>query len=537
MDDGFDFRNPDYAAVFRRRIAALERIRANPGCLPDLKAFYRLNPAQFIDDWGTTFDPRNAEIGIPTRLPFILFPRQREWIDFIMARWRAREDGLTEKSRDMGISWLAVSLSATLCLHYQGIVIGFGSKTEDEVDSSANPNTLFWKARTFLEGLPVEFRGGYERKRHTSHMQITFPEAGSAMVGDAGDDIGRGARTSLYFLDESSAVARPALVDRALSQTTNCRQDMSTPRGRANGFAIRRFSGKIPVFTFHWRQDPRKDEAWYLKQGDRLDPVTLAQEVDLDYYASVEGVLIPSAWVQAAVDAHITLKVEPTGHRLASLDVADQGKDKNALCVGQGVWIEDVQQWSGKGSDLFYTAQKAADECDARGIPRLRYDADGMGAGIRAAMRVINEQRASQSRPRILDEPFRGSEAVANPEWQDVPGRKNKDYFLNRKAQAWWQMRNAFQITYRAVREGAAFDPDTIISLNGKMPELAALMGELSQPTWAENGVGKLLVNKTPDGVASPNLADAVMIQFSRTKKPLMRFTAEDVAMAGRPMR
>jgi hypothetical protein len=34
----------------------------------------------------------------------------------------------------------------------------------------------------------------------------------------------------------------------------------------------------------------------------------LAQEVDIDYAASVEGVLIPSAWVQAAVDAHIKLE-------------------------------------------------------------------------------------------------------------------------------------------------------------------------------------------------------------------------------------
>ena len=35
--DGFDFKNPDYAAVFAKRVVRLNRIRADPDCLPDLK--------------------------------------------------------------------------------------------------------------------------------------------------------------------------------------------------------------------------------------------------------------------------------------------------------------------------------------------------------------------------------------------------------------------------------------------------------------------------------------------------------------------
>jgi hypothetical protein len=38
---------------------------------------------------------------------------------------------------------------------------------------------------------------------------------------------------------------------------------------------------------------------------------------------------------------------------------------------------------------------------------------------------------------------------------------------------------------------------------------------EISQPTWSRNGVGKVVINKKPDGTASPNHADAVMIAFS----------------------
>jgi len=46
------------------------------------------------------------------------------------------------------------------------------------------------------------------------------------------------------------------------------------------------------------------------------------------------------------------------------------------------------------------------------------------------------------------------------------------------------------------------------------------LISELSQPTYSQNTVGKIVINKTPEGSRSPNLADAVMIVFAPTKKP-----------------
>jgi hypothetical protein len=33
-----------------------------------------------------------------------------------------------------------------------------------------------------------------------------------------------------------------------------------------------------PVFTFHWRSDPRKDDEWYRKECEKIDnPVIVAQ--------------------------------------------------------------------------------------------------------------------------------------------------------------------------------------------------------------------------------------------------------------------
>ncbi len=321
----FDFKNPDYTQVFEWRMERLQRIRANPESLPIMKAFYKDNPAQFIIDWGMTVDPRNVERGLPARIPFLLFPKQEAWIQWFVEHWRASKPGITEKTRDMGMSWLTVGMASSLCLFNRGVFAGFGSRKEEYVDKIGSPKSLFDKARNFISLLPVEFRGGWSAKQHAPHMRILFPETESAMTGEAGDGIGRGDRTSFYIVDESAFLERPYLVDASLSATTNCRQDISTPNGMANSFAERRHSGKIDVFTFHWRDDPRKDQAWYDKQVEELDAVTVAQEIDINYSASVEGVLIPSAWVQAAIDAHIVLGIEPTGVRMGALDVADEG--------------------------------------------------------------------------------------------------------------------------------------------------------------------------------------------------------------------
>lgn len=526
----FDFRNPDYTQVFEWRMERLQRIRQNPGMMPAMKAFYRDNPAQFIIDWGMTVDPRNVERGLPARIPFLLFPKQEEWIKWFVEHWRTSKPGITEKTRDMGMSWLTVGMAASLCLFNRGIIAGFGSRKEEYVDKIGSPKSLFDKARNFIGLLPVEFRGGWNPKAHAPHMRILFPENDSAMTGEAGDGIGRGDRTSFYIVDESAFLERPYLVDASLSATTNCRQDISTPNGMANSFAERRHSGKVDVFTFHWRDDPRKDDAWYKKQCEELDAVTVAQEIDINYSASVEGVLIPSAWVQAAVDAHIKLGIQPTGQRMGALDVADEGKDTNAFTSRHGFLLEDIEEWSGKGDDIFGTVQRAFSICDQRRLEMYRFDSDGLGAGARGDARVINEQRKERRERQITATPYRGSGSPANPEDEAVPGeygqqgRLNKDFFANAKAQGWWRLRTLFRNTWRAVEEKMPFSPDEIISISGSMPLKNKLIVELSQPTYSVNGVGKIVVDKKPDGTKSPNLADSVMIAYAP-----MEFTSMDI--------
>lgn len=520
--NGFDWKNPDYVTVFRQRAERLQRLRAATAAeseddkgktLAALKRFYRDNPAQFINDWGMTTDPRNADIGLPVNIPMILFPRQREWIDWVMDRWRNREPGLSDKSRDFGLSWLAVGLACTLGLHYDDLVIGFGSRKEEYVDKIGSPKALFWKARKFIEGLPVEFRNGWTNRQHSAHMRITFPGTGSTITGEAGDNIGRGDRAAIYFVDEAAYIERPELIDASLSQTTNCRIDISSANGLDNPFAQKRHSWpEERIFTCHWRDDPRKSQEWYDRLPEFLDEVTIAQEVDINYAASVEGVVIPSVWVQACVDAHEKLGVRATGAKRGALDVADEGKDKNALAGATGILVDQLAEWTGKGSDIFATTERAFDLCDEWGLPEFCYDADGLGSSVRGDARVINERRRSQLQTVIIVTTYRGSGGVLRPTAQDVPGRANEDFFANRKAQQYWGLRRRAYATWRAVKYGDPIDPDYVLSISSKLPLLSKLLMELPQATYKKNEAGKIVINKTPEGTKSPNLADAVVM-------------------------
>lgn len=524
-----DWSNPDYARVFAWRLERLKRIREaaakDPSVIPQLKAFYRDNLAQFVIDWGVTFDPRNIAAGRAPVVPFLLFPKQEEFINWTLDRWKAGEPGVVEKSRDAGASYCAIGLSCGICLFYDNAVIGFGSRKEEYVDKLDAPKSLFFKARMFLQYLPREFRGGWDSKKHAPHMRIIFPDSGSVMTGEAGDNIGRGDRTTLYIVDESAHLERPQLAEASLSATTDCRLDISSVNGTGNPFHLKATGGRIKKFIFDWRDDPRKSQAWYDRKAADTDPVTMAQEYDRNYSASVEGVLIPSAWVQASVGALEKLGLTPSGVKKAALDVADEGKDKNAFAARHGVALQYLDQWSGKGDDIFGTVEKSFGICDACDLESFDYDSDGLGVGVRGDARVINERRAGQDLRQVSVVAYRGSGEVVDPEkpvetatpegGDRSKARTNKDFFANRKAQAWWSMRVRFQRTFRWVTQGIPCDPDSIISLDPGLPELAALTTELSQPTYSINGAGKILVDKSPEGSKSPNLADAVTMCYA----------------------
>jgi hypothetical protein len=246
----------------------------------------------------------------------------------------------------------------------------------------------------------------------------------------------------------------------------------------------------------------------------------VAQEIDCDFQASTEGQLIPSSWVQAAVDAHKKLDIDVTGTRVASFDPADQGGDKNAFAARRGILLERVHSWSGKNSDIFASTVKAFALCREADTRSLYIDADGLGAGAIGDARRIND--GAPEGP-IHVTPFRGSAAVESG-MDVVVGRRNEDYFANLKAQSWIALRKRFEATDRAIR-GQPYVADDLISISSECGELTQLILELSQPSYHLNNSGKILIDKTPDGARSPNLGDCIMMAYSPLTRKLEMWT------------
>ena len=509
-----------YDDVTRERIRRLKHLRKHPSEVLALKRYYRTHIADMVNDWGVTVDPRNVRLGLPVVMPFVLDNRQRDWIEFTIENWRDGEYGLTEKSRDVGVSWLIVGTSISICTVFDDVAIGWGSFKKEKVDKRGEMGSLFEKGRSYLSWLPREFRGGYVEALNSIDRTITIPETRGAIIGEIGDNVGRGNRTSIYFVDEFAHFEHDQLVDMALSKTTDCRQDVSSVRGMNNTFAERAHKKGTRKFTFHWRDNPRFTQAMYDKFLDTWGPVVTAQELDINYQASLEGVLLPANWVNACIDAHVKVKDFPKGGETkAALDVADLGIDKNAVAITHGLVLTHAEAFSGKESDIYFTVERAFLICDTNGgAKKLKYDADGVGAGVRGDARKINEKRNPVNM--IVVSAFRGSSEVWDPEREMVPGRKNQDFFANLKAQAWWWLRMCAQNTFRAVH-GQPYDRDMLLSISSDIPDIAKLLVELSQPTYSQNTAGKILVDKQPDGTKSPNLGDAVMMVYARGRKPL----------------
>jgi phage terminase large subunit len=522
---------PDYVSVWAWRQKMLRRYREEEGLFASALKFYEQNPTAFICHWMDTYDPRKAGRGRVARMPFIMFERQAELVDFLYQLLESEDDGLIEKCRDMGATWIACAVSVHLWRFWDGASVGWGSRKEQLVDKIGDPDSIFEKIRILIKNLPPMFLPeGFQPQQHISYMKILNPETGATITGEAGNNIGRGGRKLIYFKDESAHYERPELIEAALGDNTRVQVDISSVNGIGNVFHRRRESGvewggevtpgRTNVFVMDWRHHPEKDEEWYERRRKKAEADGLlhlfAQEVDRDYSASVEGVIIPSEWVSAAVDAHITLGLPPAeGRRIGGLDVGDGGGDSNALALRRSYMVLGMHHRP-MSDDTGVTTRWAAGLCRDEAT-ELQYDCVGIGAGVKSE---ANRLRDTGQIPEGLNfVPWSAGARVLHPDRHVIPRDRasplNKDFYANLKAQAWWQLRLRFERTWRAVREGVDYRPEDLISIPRDLPNRLQLMKELSQATASQSaGTLKMIVDKAPDGARSPNCADAVVMAY-----------------------
>jgi hypothetical protein len=227
--------------------------------------------------------------------PFIPFEYQREFIIWLERQvFLYRKGGVIEKSRDMGASWMVVCWNVKQWLFTPGYTALLGSRKEDYVDKRGDMGSLFEKIRYQVRFLPeYMLPKGFDptAKDAMPFMKLVNPANKAVLVGESSNpDYGRGGRFTATFEDEFAFF--PSGGDEAfsaLSQSSRSNFFISTPNGKNNRFYLLRFSNNYPVFTIHWRLHPWKDDRWYEIESSKMTVSERAQEIDLDYEASLSG--------------------------------------------------------------------------------------------------------------------------------------------------------------------------------------------------------------------------------------------------------
>lgn len=470
----------------------------------------------FIDNWCFTYDPR-----LPGKknIPFVLYPKQREFIRWLWARYMNQEEGVVDKCRTAGFSWLTMAFSVYLILFRMGESVGVFSKKATDVHNLKDISSLMAKADYIIKRLPASWTAGVS----VNLFHIYNSKSESDISGSSGDNPGRSQRRSIFFGDEAAFYEHAELIEAAVTETANCKIWGSTHSGTNTLFYRKATGGVLPVFVFDWWDNPNLDQAWFNKKKEKAEAEgtlhIFKREIERNAAASVDAVLIPAEWVAAA-----RLETHEGTRKIAALDLADEGGDTNALVITEGngvIYLEERAEGDPVETGI-WAFWKAAEY----GCEEFRFDANGVGAGCKGAIKQVKAQIEAKEDKTELDEaalkmkitPYFDGGAVQRPDDLDFNDTPNSEFFENRKAQDYFTLMFLFLNTYRK-QNGQDYDEDKIISLDFESsPVYNKLVNEISQPQRGLSSRGKTIIKKKPNGSKSPNLADALKMAMSQVE-------------------
>lgn len=503
-------------AAIRRRIEIARRVASSRDLQLLVRAHLSNDPVSFVSDWCWTFDPR-LRPPVPATIPFLLWPKQVEFIEWLHKRVERQEEGAGEKSRDFGASYMCIAYAIWRWLFHEGFKTTFGANKSTVVDQLGNPDSILEKGRIILRNLPP-WIVPEKWSAFDSLNKIVNPRNGNVISGEAGDNMGRGGRATLYVIDEAAFVERPDKANAATAGAGDCRIWLSSVYGPAGFFAQKRsqLRGMEPagrVIRLHWRDDPRKDDAWAAKKRAEInDPVVWAREYEIDDSASREGVFIPAQWVAACVELY-RRGIRPPEHTpvTAGLDVGGGGRGLSVYVARQGPLVRVPRSWP--GDDTTNTANRALLYAKRDNARELHYDAIGVGAGVKSTL-----ARAEQTAGIEFFAQYAGDPAVG---YVFDDSRKASDFYANRKAQWWFTMREAARKSFEHLSSlecqpaAAQHEVSELLIID---PGATDLIAQLSYPGIEETQTGKIRVESKDSlarrGIASPDHAEALSLTY-----------------------
>jgi phage terminase large subunit len=287
-------------------------------------------------------------------------------------------------------------------------------------------------------------------------------------------------------------------------------------------FAYKRFVRNPPPKTI--TRLINYDENPFLSKT-MIDIIDAAKQEDFDEFQHIylgvpkeddDKAVIKRTWLMAAIDAH--KKVTPAGGSwkggvTVGYDVADDGDDKNATTSMDGSIAIHLDEWNGGENELNESASRVRLTAERLAANSIGYDSIGVGAGTGSTLNTQGWTRHFK---------FNAGGAVHKPD--SIYGEtriKNKDFFSNLKAQAWWLTADRLRNTYLAVHKGKSFAAEDMISISSECDSklLDKLIDELATPKRDFDNAGKVKVESKKDldkrDVKSPNIADSFIIANS----------------------
>ncbi len=251
-------------------------------------------------------------------------------------------------------------------------------------------------------------------------------------------------------------------------------------------------------------------EATKLEDEEKYRHIYLGEPLEDD-----EGAVIKISHVMAAIDAHIKLGIEIRGSRRIGFDVADSGEDSCATIEAYGPLAVSADLWKAREDELLKSCTRVWAQARERQC-LIIYDAIGVGAASGAKFNELNVNQL----PRVQHAKFFAGGAPHRPDASyGQSGIKNRDFFSNIKAQAWWIVADRFRNTFNAVTNGQKFPDDEMIFISSDMLHLNKLIDELCTPKRDFDQAGRVKVESKKDlakrEIASPNLADAFIQAFA----------------------
>lgn len=258
------------------------------------------------------------------------------------------------------------------------------------------------------------------------------------------------------------------------------------------------------------------------KDPERFRHIYLGEPITDDGRA-----VIKQSWVRAAIDAHLMIDGMEDGDSQLGFDIADAGDDECAIVRRKGVVVREIDKWSSNENELLKSCSRAYN-CALYNDSSIIYDCVGIGATAGSKFEELNDIKSANDKYYEIEHTgFNAGGGVKNPDYlYDENGHvTNKDKFANSKAQEWWYVADRFRATYEHVNGIAEHDPADMISISSECSHLDLLIDELTTPRRDYDPAGRDKVESKKDlakrGIASPNVADALIMAYYKREKSL----------------